>query len=411
MPWVKDANGNTVWVNEGGAGAGGGTTGAPTVHWQDGIPWMLVEQPTGSGNWAYVPVPTGYGGYQPPTQYGTPIQNYPFYHTPDWYVNQGKAVSPGYETYTPSYTPPAQTIPLYDYPWMGTSGGGGGGPSYYQYDPFSQQLQAAQLQESIRQANLSAGYDRSKLLNDVLANPANVFSSWFQSRGQVPPYNAQLANILNLNTPEGGAGSPWFGAMPPLGQTPGIPGIPTPQPPQPIPYAQGGTYIPAEPAVAIGLRSGQPLFTFNENAPAQTENVKITPQKTPSFAEGGTAWTDPSVGMGGQFRGTGAGQTPMSGTNPWPLQDFYDRGGPQFPWLTNLGQGGMPGLPQLGNALNGFPVPSLQSLNQMTPSEQTALANWFNAIQGGPGAEDVAWAARLPFNNLRNAIPAQNRMG
>ena len=280
----------------------------------------------------------------------------------------------------------------------------------FQYDPFSQQLQAAQLQESIRQANLAAGYDRSKLLNDVLANPANVFSSWFQSRGQVPPYNAQLANILNLNTPEGGAGSPWFGAMPPLGQTPGIPGIPTPQPPQPIPYAQGGTYIPAEPAVAIGLRSGQPLFTFNENAPAQTENVKITPQKTPSFAEGGTAWTDPSVGMGGQFRGTGAGQIPLSGVNPAPLADLYGRGFPQFPWLTSLGQGGMPGLPQLGNSLSGFPVPSLQSLNQMAPSEQAALANYFNTVHGVPAA-DVGWAARLPFNNLRTGIPAQNRMG
>ena len=379
-----------------------------------GDPYNLTDTTdTGAGDWKIImiggrpymynvkigpfsmqPLPSGWQ-YNPATG-GAPAEGY---HTPDWYMNTGRSVP---QTYTPaSYTG------VYD--WPGT--GGNAAHYAFEYDPFSQQLQAAQLQESIRQANLAAGYNRSMLLNDVLSNPANVFSSWFQSRGQVPPYNAQLANILNLNTPEGGAGSPWFGAMPPLGQTPGIPGIPTPQPPQSIPYAQGGTYIPAEPAVAIGLRSGQPLFTFNETAPAQTENVKITPQKTPSFAGGGTAWTDPSVGMGGQFRGTGAGQIPLSGVNPWPLQDFYDRGGPQFPWLTNLGQGGMPGLPQLGNALNGFPVPSLQSLNQMTPSEQTALANWFNAIQGGPGAEDVAWAARLPFNNLRNAIPAQNRMG
>lgn len=289
------------------------------------------------------------------------------------------------------------------YSW-GSAGGGAAGPSYYQYDSFSQQLQAAQLQESIRQANLSAGYDRSKLLNDVLSNPANVFSSWFQSRGQVPPYNAQLANILNI--PEGG--NPWFGAMPSLGETPAAPTIPTPGPPQAIPYATGGTYIPAEPAVAIGLRSGQPLFTFNENAPAQTENVKITPQ-TPNFQGGGTAWTDPSVGMGGQFRGTSSGQTPLSGTNPAPLADLYGRGFPQFPWLTNLGQGGMPGLPQLGLSLSGFPVPSLQSLNQLAPSEQTALANYFNTVQGVP-AEDVFWAARQPFNNLRTGIPAMNRM-
>ena len=403
MPWVKDANGNTVWVNEGDTGGTTSGTAGPWV-WKTigGVPYLFNTE-----TYALIPQ-AGFQEYQRAgnaqnllSRFGTFFNTAGPYLPPrltNAYAGAQNLLS-NYQASLENYAP------------YGMGGGGGGGPSYYQYDPFSQQLQAAQLQENIRQANLAAGYDRSKLLNDVLANPANVFSSWFQSRGQVPPYNAQLANILNLNTPEGGAGSPWFGAMPPLGQTPGIPGIPTPQPPQPIPYAQGGTYIPAEPAVAIGLRSGQPLFTFNENAPAQTENVKITPQKTPSFAGGGTAWTDPSVGMGGQFRGTGAGQIPLSGVNPWPLQDFYDRGGPQFPWLTNLGQGGMPGLPQLGNALNGFPVPSLQSLNQMAPSEQTALANWFNAIQGGPGAEDVAWAARLPFNNLRNAIPAQNRMG
>jgi hypothetical protein len=292
-----------------------------------------------------------------------------------------------------------------------SSGGGGGYPPHYafQYDPFSQQLQAAQLQESIRQANLSAGLDRTQVLNSVLSNPANVFSSWFQSRGQVPPYNSQLADILNIP----GGGNPWFDAMPPIGPTPTAPTIPTPQPPQPVPYAQGGTNIPAEPAVAIGLWSGQPLFTFNENAPQQTEKVKITPnkgQKVPSFASGGTAFTDPSIGLGGTFRGTGPSATPMSGTNPDPLQDFYNRGGPQFPWLTNLGQGGMPGLPDIGRSLSGFPVPSLQSLNQMAPSEQVALANYFNTVHGIP-AEDVFWQARRGLLGLRSGIPAMNRMG
>jgi len=377
--------GGTVIPGGGGAGTidlGDTDTGDWKIIMIGGVPYMYNVK---LGPMSMQPLPSGYSPTQTPGTYG------PF--LPGAY-QPGMPYGPGAYEYTGVYD------------WPGT----GGNAAHYamEYDPFSQQLQAAQLQESIRQANISMGYDRSKLLNDVLANPANLFSSWFQSRGQVPPYNAQLANILGLNTPEGGAGQNWFGAMPPLGQTPGIPGIPTPQPPQPIPYAKGGTYIPAEPAVAIGLRSGQPLFTFNENAPAQTENVKITPQKVPSFQEGGTAFTQPSPVYG--WRGATSGQTPLSGVNPPPLADWVQRGGPTPPWLTNLGQGGMPGLPQLGLSMSGFPVPSLQSLNQMAPSEQTALAGYFKTVHGLDPA-DIFWAARQPFNNLRNAIPAQNRMG
>jgi hypothetical protein len=297
-------------------------------------------------------------------------------------------------------------------------GGGGGSQAYMQYDPFNQQLQNAQLQESIRQANmanqvdlLNAGYNRSMLLNNVLSNPANVFSSWFQSRGQVPPYNSQLADILNIP----GGGNPWFGALPAMPQMPTVgapPTLPTPTGPTAIPvnFAQGGTAIPAEPAVAIGLWSGQPLFTFNENAPQQTEQVKITPnKKVPSFASGGTAFSLPGPTLGGTFRGTPSGNE-MGLPQPDPLKDLYGRGFPQFPWLTNLGEGRMPGQAQIGQSLHGFPVPSLQSLNQMSPSEQTGLANFFNTVLGVP-AEDVFWQARQGLMGLRSGIPAMNRMG
>ena len=352
---------------------GGDTTGAG--DWQfvtiRGVPYSFNKK-TG----ALLPYPSGYE----PTGEGLNIGG-----LQGWMKNLfGNITSGQAPGAMPSLMAPTKTG-VYDWPSTAT----GGGPSYMQYDPFSQQLQAAQLQESIRQANLSAGYNRSTLLNDVLSNPANVFSSWFQARGQVPPYNAQLANILNIP----GGGNPWFGAMPPLGETPGIPGIPQPQVPQAIPVAaKGGTFIPAEPAVAIGLTSGQPLFTFNENAPQQTEKVQITPQQMsgapnrypPSFQYGGTAL-------------------------PAPIQDFYDRGGPQFPWMTQLGQGNGLQYPDISQALHGMPTPSLQSLNRMLPSEQQGLFSMFNTLFG-VSPEDVVTAARIPFNNLRSATPALQRI-
>ena len=327
-----------------------------------GIPWLFNSK-TG----ALMPSPSG---YEPAGQ------GFNFGGLYDWTKNlfgnitSGQTPSPMPSLMAPTYSP--------TYDWSGV-GGSGGAHYAMQYDPFSQQIQAAQLQESIRQANLAAGLDRAQYLQNVLATPANVFSSFFTARGQVPPYNAQLANILNIP----GQGQPFFGSLPEMGQTPLPPTIPTPQPPQPIPYAKGGTYIPAEPAVAIGLKSGNPLFTFNENAPQQTEKVKITPQ-VPSFENGGTAL-------------------------PAPVQDLYNRDFPQFPYLTNLSQGQGLGIPQLGNAMQGFPVPSMQSLNRMLPSEQTSLFDFFNTVLGIPAA-DVAWAAQYPFMNLRSATPALQRI-
>jgi len=369
------------------------TTDDPNIRMIDGIPWMLQQDPA-TGQWFYTPVPTGYTPGGTDIQYGQQIPNQPFYHTPDWYVNQGKSVYPEYQTGRQWQPVQMPSTPQFNYPSL-MGGGGGGGPSYMQYDPFSQQLQAAQLQESIRQANLTAGYNRVGQLNDVLSNPANVFASWFQARGQVPPYNSQLANILNI--PNGG--NPWFGAMPDMGQTPLPPNIPTPQAPQAIPTAaKGGTFIPAEPTVAIGMNSGQPLFTFNENAPQQTEKVKITPQ-VPSFAEGGTAFSIPP----GPY-----GSTPLP-PFPAPIQDFYDRGGPQFPWLTQLGQGQGLQYPNMSQAAHGMPTPSLQSLNRMLPSEQQGLFSMYNTLFG-ISPEDVVASSRYGFNNLRSATPALQRL-
>jgi len=387
-PWTLDT------------GTGDTTGGGWQLKMIDGVPWLFNPN-TG----ALIMAPTG---YETTPGSGAPSGGY---HTPDWYVNTGTPV--------PKYTPPSYQG-VYDWPSLQTGGGGGGGGSYMQYDPFNQQLQNAQLQESIRQANmanqvdlLNAGYNRSTLLNNVLSNPANVFSSWFQSRGQIPPYNSQLADILNIP----GGGNPWFGALPQMPQLPEVgapPTLPTPTGPTAIPVgmAQGGTAIPAEPAIAIGLWSGQPLFTFNENAPQQTEQVKITPnkgRKVPSFASGGTAFSLPGPSLGGTFRGTPSGNE-MGLPQPDPLKDLYGRGFPQFPWLTNLGEGRMPGQAQIGQSLSGFPVPSLQSLNQMSPSEQTGLANFFNTVLGVP-AEDVFWQARQGLMGLRSGIPAMNRMG
>jgi len=467
MGWVLQ-NGEYVWV-EGDTGTGDPTGGAgtsPNIRMIDGIPWMLTQDPT-TKQWYYTPVPTGYDyqPYQPPA-----VENSPFYHTPDWYVNQGRSVYPESQT----YNPPMQynQIPQFNYPSLmqGPGGGGGGGGSYMQYDPFSQQLQAAQLQESIRQTNLATGYNRSTLLNDVLSNPANVFASWFQARGQVPPYNAQLANILNI--PNGG--NPWFGALPPMGETPLPPTVPTPGPPQAIPAAaKGGTFIPPEPAVAIGLTSGQPLFTFNENAPQQTEKVKITPQlkkggtvktRTPKQGEG----DDPFAKYGpflsnlfnimGSWGLIGPPKMPFGNDAPWqpqswggnpavlpnyqvgsrqgqllpnapfdrgnaslpsflnggtalpaPIQDFYDRGGPQFPWMTDLGLGRGLQYPDMSQAAHGMPTPSLQSLNRMLPSEQQGLFSMYNTLFG-ISPEDVLASARYGFNNLRSATPALQRI-
>ena len=408
-----------------------------------GIPWLFNSK-TG----ALMPSPSG---YEPAGQ------GFNFGGLYDWTKNLFGNITSGQ---TPSAMP-SLMAPTYSptYDWGGTGSGGGGGGSYMSYDPFSQQLQAAQLQESIRQANLAYGMDRAKYLQSVLATPANVFSSFFTARGQVPPYNAQLANILNI--PNGG--NPFFGSLPDMGQTPGIPGIPQPQGPQAISMAKGGTYIPAEPAVAIGLKSGNPLFTFNENAPQQTEKVKITPQKVPSFQEGGTITADrrladaqnqyqmfpfylpnyqgmqfppyymspfygnsqgpqflPSTGSGGYLPSFAGGGTAFSippgpyGSEPLPplpapVQDLYNRDFPQFPYLTNLSQGQGLGIPQLGNAMQGFPVPSMQSLNRMLPSEQTSLFDFFNTVLGIPAA-DVAWAAQYPFMNLRSATPALQRI-
>jgi len=353
---------------------GGDTTGAG--DWQfvtiRGVPYSFNKK-TG----ALLPYPSGYD----PTGQGLNIGG-----LQGWMKNLfGNIASGQAPSAMPSLTAPSYTG-VYDWPSTATAGG----PSYMSYDPFSQQLQGAQLQESIRQANLAYGMDRAKYLQSVLATPANVFSSFFTARGQVPPYNAQLANILNIP----GGGNPWFGAMPDMGQTPLPPNIPQPQGPQAIPVAaKGGTFIPAEPAVAIGLKSGNPLFTFNENAPQQTEKVKITPQKMSPNGSGGSL---PAFLNGGTAL-------------PAPVQDLYNRDFPQFPYLTNLSQGQGLGIPQLGNAMQGFPVPSMQSLNRMLPSEQTSLFDFFNTVLGIPAA-DVAWAAQYPFMNLRSATPALQRI-
>jgi hypothetical protein len=352
-----------------------GTTGSWQLKIIGSYPYLF-----NSSTGALIPAPSGYNVTQPTV----PAEGI---HTPDWYLNSGTPVP----NMTPTYTP------AYDWgmmPGFANSVGGGGGTSYMSYDPFSQQMEAAKLQESIRQANLAYGMDRAKYLQSVLATPANVFSSFFTARGQVPPYNAQLANILNIP----GQNQPFFGSLPPLGETPGIPGIPQPTAPTAIPLAaQGGTFMPNEPAVAIGLKSGMPLFTFNENAPRQTEKVKITPQ-VPSFANGGTV-----------IPGGVPDMTPLPPL-PAPVQDLYNRNFPQFPYLNNLSTGQGLQMPQLGNAMNGFPVPSMQSLNRMLPSEQTSLFDFFNTVLGIP-AGDVAWAAQYPFMNLRQATPALQRIG
>ena len=368
---------------------GGEATKAPTVHWQNGIPIGTIENPPGSGNWQVSVMPSGYAPGSAQPNVGGVM---------DWTKNALQSILHGK---TPGALPSlinqtSPSMPIYDYPWLG-SGGGSGARYALEYDPFSQQLQAAQLQELIRQGNLTAGMERAKYLQDTLATPANVFSSFFTARGQVPPYNAQLANILNIP----GQNQPFFGSLPDMGQTPLPPNIPQPQPPQPIPYARGGTYMPAEPAVAIGLKSGNPLFTFNENAPQQTEKVKITPQ-VPSFAEGGTINSIPS----GPY-----GSTPLPPI-PAPVQDLYNRDFPQFPYLTNLSQGQGLGMPQLGNSMYGFPVPSMQSINRMLPSEYQSMfspGGFYDTVMGIPGA-DVSWAAQYPFRNLRSATPALQRL-
>lgn len=416
-----------------------GNGGEPDIRTIGGIPWWLQMTPYGP---MYQPVPTGYQ----PSPYQEMLQRFSQFAgglpiggsgLQNLLGNVGQL---GAQTYPQAF----QAQPQFDYPGMG-----GGGPQAMRYDPFSQELQAAQLQEQIRQFQelgrrfgLSYGLERGrfglergKFLQDVLSTPANVFSSFFQARGQVPPYNAQLANILNIQ----GQGQPFFGSMPPMpgpappvAPGPPMPGIPTPQPPQAIPYAQGGTYIPAEPAVAIGLRSGQPLFTFNEQAPAKKEKVKITPQKkVPGFQQGGTVQTggipdyakgyNPYSGWDWQpdqgWTDRGMGITPSSpgikpefSGYPAPLGDVFSRGFPEFPFLQKLGMGRGLDMPDLSAALSGFPLPSPQALNRMTPSEGATMMDLFNTVFGVPG-EDVLWASLLPFRGLRGAMPAMRRIG
>ena len=114
-------------------------------------------------------------------------------------------------------------------------------------------------------------------------------------------------------------------------------------------------------------------------------------------------------------RGTGAipsspGIRPEFSAYPEPLGDVFSRGFPQFPFLQNLGMGQGLKPPQLGQALHGFPLPSPQSLNRMTPSEGQSMMDMFNTVFGVPG-EDVLWASMLPFRNLRGGIPAMQRIG
>ena len=379
-------------------GAGGDSSFPPT-RMIGGIPFGLQQGP---GGLSYAPIPMQSPYQQMLQRFGQFAGGLPF------------GLGSGIESVTGNLG--NLLGPSFAYP--GT--GGGGGTQAFRYDPFSQELQAAQLQEQMRQFQFTQGLDRSKFLQQTLSTPSNIFSSFFQARGEVPPYNAQLANILNIP----GQGSPWFGALPPMGPTPGMPTVPTPQPPQAIPYAKGGTYIPAEPAVAIGLDSGQPLFTFNEQAPAKTEKIKITPQKkgkalegqyippaVPGFQAGGNVYT---TGVPGVSRGATPTTATAAGTQfpgmPDPLADLFARDFPQFPYLRSLGRGEGLGFPQLSKALHGLPLPSPQFLNRMTPSEGENLMGLIDTIFGQNPA-DLLWASLLPFRNLRGAMPALQRRG
>ncbi len=385
-------------------------------QWQYGMPWMFQQGDYGP---QMSVIPSGYQSspYMDMLQrfsgLGGIMGNLPFPGFQQLGAGLQRMPGMGASAYPDIFS----VNPQYNY---GQGGGGGGGA--LRYDPFSQEMDVAKLQEAQRQFQFTQGLDRSKFLQQMLSTPSNIYSSFFQSRGEVPPYNAQLANILNIP----GQGSPWFGALPPMGPTPGMPTIPTPQPPQAIPYAKGGTYIPAEPAVAIGLQSGQPLFTFNEQAPAKTEKVKITPQKKgkalegqyippgiPGFQAGGNVYTTgvPGVSRGATPNaapaGPGAGAFPGY---PDPLADVWGRGMAQFPYLRNLGLGQGLDFPQMSKALHGFPLPSPQSLNRMTPSEGE---NFMGLIRDvfGQNPQDVLWASLLPFQGLRGAMPALQRRG
>lgn len=376
-----------------GAGAAGEAPFKP--QWQGGIPWQYMTGPYGP---QMFPIPTGYQ----PSPYQELLQRFSQFAggLPIGGAGLQSLIGGVGGLGQQQYPSLFQAQPLYNYPGMGGAGGGA-----MTYDPFSQQMQAANLQELMRQFQVTSGLERSKFLQGLLSTPSNIYSSFFQARGEVPPYNAQLANILNIP----GQGSPWFGALPPMGPTPGMPTVPTPQAPQAIPYAQGGTYIPAEPAVAIGLQSGQPLFTFNEQAPAKKEKVKITPQKVPGFQAGGNVYT---TGVPGVSRGA----TPSTATGPQfpglpePLADVWGRDFPQFPYARELAYGRGLDYPQFGKALHGFPIPSPQSLGRMTTEEARDFMSLISGVFGQNPA-DVLWASFLPFRGLRGAMPAMRRIG
>lgn len=381
-------------------------------QWQGGIPWQYMQGPYGP---QMFPIPSGYQ----PDPYAQLMQRFGQFAGQLGNVPGLGALGTGLQgmlgsiggTFANAYPDYFGLNPQYNY------GQGGGGGGALRYDPFAQEMDAAKFQELMRQFQMTQGLERSKFLQSMLSTPSNIYSSFFQARGEIPPYNAQLANILNIP----GQGSPWFGALPPMGPTPGMPTVPTPQPPQAIPYAAGGTHIPAEPVVAIGLHSGQPLFTFNEQAPAKTEKVKITPQKkgkalegqyippgVPGFQGGGNVYT---TGVPGVTRGATPTPSPTGFPGyPDPLADVWGRGMAQFPYLRELGLGQGLDYPQFGKALHGMPLPSPQTYSRMTPSEGRDFMNVISGVFGQDPA-DVLWASLLPFRGLRGAMPAMQRMG
>lgn len=210
---------------------------------------------------------------------------------------------------------------------------------------------------------MQAALSTPALQRPYTAGLEGAFQKIFGGLGEQFERQRQAINAPLPNIPLPGAGpSPWehFGTLQPnvqqslLGMTPeqaqnlarlGGAGV--------VSSAGGGKFTVNEPAVAVGLRSGVPLFTFSEQEP---EKITITPlnpppkpdqggKSVPSFQEGGTViggvrysqdprqipdWMRRGFGLPGRTATPAA--PAATGTDQTPEQAFAETRG-EFPRL------------------------------------------------------------------------------